>query len=112
MVVQALTNQVKGKCEETAAHMGESLNTFDILNRHLETIDQLHLTYSLKRKPSYYSNYPPLLTTASNSLLPPVLIFGNAMFTVIALLPLSQAPPPQITQQPTSTGVSSLPRPL
>jgi hypothetical protein len=35
MVVQALTYPVKGKCEETAAHMGESLNTF----RHLEAID-------------------------------------------------------------------------
>jgi hypothetical protein len=60
MVVQALPDHVKGKCEETATLLGESLNTFHILNRHLEAIDQLQSTYSLKRKPSLYSNYPLL----------------------------------------------------
>jgi hypothetical protein len=34
MVVQAITDSVKGKCEETVAHLGELLNTFPILNRH------------------------------------------------------------------------------
>jgi hypothetical protein len=52
-IVQTLTDSVKGKCEETAAHMGESLNTFVILNRQLEGIDQLQSTYSLKRTPLY-----------------------------------------------------------
>jgi hypothetical protein len=55
VVVQALIDLGKGKCEETAAHMGESLNIF---NRNLEAIDQLTSTYILKRKPSYCSNYP------------------------------------------------------
>jgi hypothetical protein len=63
IVVQALIGHVKGKCEGTAAHMGESLNTFHILNRHLEAIDQLYSTYSLKCKPLYYSNYPSPLTS-------------------------------------------------
>jgi hypothetical protein len=40
--------------------MGELLNSFHILNRHLGAIDELHLTYSLNRKPSYYSTYPSL----------------------------------------------------
>jgi hypothetical protein len=57
MVVEALTFPVKGKCNGTNAHMGESLNSFLVLNRHLEAIDHLHTTTSLKHKPSYYSKY-------------------------------------------------------
>jgi hypothetical protein len=60
MVVQALNDPVKGNCEETHVHMGGSLNTFLILHRHLEAVDQLHTTTSLNGKPSYYFNSPSI----------------------------------------------------